>query len=85
MSAKVVRWEDLQEFLATSLGLLPEEVTREARLNQDLGADSLDLVEIVTLLEDDYGVKLPIENFGLEDGATAGQLLDLLNQAKCAA
>ncbi|MEU4116028.1 acyl carrier protein [Kitasatospora sp. NPDC028055] len=45
----------MTDLLCDRLGLLPEEVTSDARLREDLGMDSLDLVELVTIMEEHLG------------------------------
>lgn len=51
----------LKEILEEQLGVSLEEVTPEAKLQDDLGADSLDCVELVMRLEDDFGIEIPDE------------------------
>jgi acyl carrier protein len=51
-------------------------VTKEARFGDDLDADSLDLVELVMALEEEFGVEVPEEDLdGIE---TIGQAYDLV-------
>jgi acyl carrier protein len=45
----------MTDLLCDRLGLLPEEVSSDARLREDLGMDSLDLVELVTIMEEHLG------------------------------
>ena len=51
----------IRDHLADELGLDPEEVGEDSRLREDLGADSLDLYNLVQELEDTHGVKIPDE------------------------
>ena len=44
------------------LGVKPEQVTDDANFIDDLGADSLDLVELVMALEDEFDVEIPDED-----------------------
>jgi acyl carrier protein len=44
------------------LGVSESEVVPEAKFIDDLGADSLDLVELVMALEDEYGIEIPDED-----------------------
>lgn len=53
--------------LPDQLCVAPAQVTPEARLAEDLGADSIDIVEIEILAEDRWGVRLPE---GVFEGAT---------------
>ena len=53
--------EKIQEMLADALNLSVDKVTPDARIVDDLGADSLDVVELLSRLEDEYGVTIPDE------------------------
>jgi acyl carrier protein len=60
----VTRAEVLQrirEHLATELEVDPDRIKENTRFKEDLEADSLDLVELVVELEDNYGVRIPDE------------------------
>jgi acyl carrier protein len=60
----VTREEVLQrirEHLATELEVDPARIEESTRFKEDLEADSLDLVELVVELEDNYGVRIPDE------------------------
>ena len=48
--------EKIQEMLAEALNLPIEKVTPDAKIVQDLGADSLDVVDMLSQLEDEYGI-----------------------------
>ncbi len=51
--------EKVQAMLAEALNIPVEKVTPDANILKDLGADSLDLIELLTQLEDDYGIVIP--------------------------
>lgn len=51
----------VQSIICEELSLKPENVTETSSLKDDLGADSLDAVEIVMQLEDNFGVSIPDE------------------------
>ena len=51
--------EKIQAMLADALNLPVEKVTADAKIVDDLGADSLDVVELLSHLEDEYGVMIP--------------------------
>lgn len=53
--------EKIQAMLAEALNLPLEKVTAEAKIVENLGADSLDVVELLSRLEDEYGVMIPDE------------------------
>jgi acyl carrier protein len=52
---------EIKEFLLDALPLTEERVTMEARFQEDLEADSLDLVELIMTLEEKYGIKITDE------------------------
>ena len=51
--------EKIQALLAEALNLPLEKVTPDAKIIDDLGADSLDVVELLSQLEDEYGISIP--------------------------
>ena len=53
--------EKIQEMLADALNLSVDKVTPDARIVDDLGADSLDVVELLSRLEDEFGIIIPDE------------------------
>ena len=54
--------EKITEIIVEQLGVKPEEVTAEASFVDDLGADSLDTVELVMALEEEFGIEIPDED-----------------------
>ncbi len=56
-----MNFEKLQEIIVDELGVEKEEVKMEATFSDDLGADSLDLFELVMSIEDTFDVKIPNE------------------------
>ena len=52
----------VKEIIVEQLGVKPEEVTNEASFVDDLGADSLDTVELVMALEEEFDVEIPDED-----------------------
>ena len=51
--------ERVKAIVAEQLGVKEEEVTNEASFVDDLGADSLDTVELVMALEEEFGTEIP--------------------------
>ena len=54
-------FERVRQLICDQLGKVPEKVTMETKIVDDLGADSLDVVEMLMALEDEYGISLPDE------------------------
>ncbi len=53
--------EKVKSIVVNQLGVNEEEVTKEASFVEDLGADSLDIVELVMALEEEFGTEIPDE------------------------
>jgi acyl carrier protein len=51
----------IREHLAAELRVEPDRIGEDTRFREDLEADSLDLVELVVELEDNYGIRIPDE------------------------
>ena len=51
--------EKIVKMIASKLNKKIEDVKPESRLVEDLGADSLDIVELLMMLEDEYGITIP--------------------------
>ncbi len=64
--------EKIQEMLAEALNLPAEQVTANAKIVDDLGADSLDVVELLSRLEDEYGIMIPDDE--VENLVTVGDV-----------
>ena len=52
----------VKEIIAAQLSVDPEQVTSDAKFIEDLGADSLDTVELVMAFEDKFSVEVPDED-----------------------
>jgi acyl carrier protein len=53
--------EKVRDIIVQQLGVNPEQVTPEAKFIEDLGADSLDTVELVMAFEEEFGIDVPDE------------------------
>ena len=51
----------VKEIVVEQLGVKPDQVTPAAKFIEDLGADSLDTVELVMALEEEFGIEVPDE------------------------
>ncbi len=68
--------EKIKEIAADSLGADVNEMTPETSFKEDLGADSLDLFEMVMALEEEFEVEIPTED--LENIRTIGDVENYL-------
>ena len=71
-------FEKMKKLIAEQLNCPEDEIKLESFFKEDLGADSLDLFELVMSLEDTYGVEIPSEE--LEQLSTVGSVMDYLKQ-----
>jgi|TARA_R110002096_G_scaffold168798_12_gene340136 acyl carrier protein len=69
--------ERVKKIVAEQLGVKEEEVTNEASFIDDLGADSLDTVELVMALEEEFDCEIPDEQ--AEGITTVQQAIDYVN------
>ena len=67
-------FERVKEVLVDKLGVEEGEITEEASFQEDLEADSLDLVEMIMELEDQFGIKISDED--AQKIQTVGQAVD---------
>jgi len=56
---ELIMKDKIIKMIANKLGKKIESVTLESKLIEDLGADSLDIVEMLMMLEDEYGITIP--------------------------
>jgi acyl carrier protein len=54
--------EKVKKIIVDQLGVEEDEVTPEASFIEDLGADSLDIVELIMALEEEFGIEIPDED-----------------------
>jgi acyl carrier protein len=68
----------VREIIINELGVEPEKVTNEASFVEDLGADSLDTVELVMAFEEEFGIDIPDED--AEQMRTVGDAISYLKE-----
>ncbi len=68
--------EKMKEMLAEQLCVNPDSITLDTSFKDDLGADSLDLLEMVMALENEYNIEIPTDE--LTDLNTVGDVIDYL-------
>lgn len=70
--------EKIKGIIAEQLGVKPEEVTPQASFIDDLGADSLDTVELVMALEEEFSIEIPDED--AEKMTTVGDAIKYIEE-----
>ncbi|MBA0915286.1 MAG: acyl carrier protein [Nitrospira sp.] len=70
--------ERVKKIIGEQLGVEEDEVSLEASFVEDLGADSLDTVELVMALEEEFGIEIPDED--AEKILTVGKALDYIKE-----
>ncbi len=70
--------ERVKKIITEQLGVDEEDVTPEANFVEDLGADSLDTVELVMAFEEEFGIEIPDED--AEKIVTVQQAVDYINE-----
>jgi len=70
--------ERVKKIIGEQLGVAEDEVTPEASFVEDLGADSLDTVELVMALEEEFSIEIPDED--AEKILTVGKALDYIKE-----
>lgn len=69
-------FEKVKEILAEQLDSNAEEMTMETRIVDDLGADSLDVVEMLMTVEDEFEIEIP--DSVIEDLKTIGDVVEYI-------
>lgn len=70
-------FEEVKTILARQLRVAPERVTMDAQIKKDLGADSVDILQLLMRLEDDYGIVIPDQ--ALAKFETVGDVVNYLD------
>lgn len=70
--------EKMKEIIAEQLSVDAGIITEASSFKEDLGADSLDLFELVMALEDEYSVEIPAED--LQNLLTVGDVMNYLKE-----
>ena len=81
MAEKTIE-EKVKDIIVEQLGVNPEQVTSTASFIEDLGADSLDTVELVMAFEEDFGIEIPDD--AAESIVTVGDAVKYIDKSAAA-
>ena len=70
--------EKMKEIIASQLNVSEGEVTESASFKDDLGADSLELFELVMALEEEYSIEIPMDDY--EELDTVADVINYLRE-----
>ncbi len=70
-------FDKVKEIIAEQLGIDASTITKNSKVIADLGADSLDIVELVMALEDEFGVS--VDEDKVQNLVTVGDIVDLID------
>ena len=73
-------FEKLQEILAAQFDIDPETVTPETDIQEDLNADSLDVVDLIMSIEDEFEIEIP--DTAVDDVKTVGDLVKFIESQR---
>lgn len=71
-------FEKLKDIIAEQLSVEADEVTMDSNIQDDLGADSLDVVDLITTIEDEFDLSIPDE--AVEDIKTVGDIVNYVEK-----
>jgi acyl carrier protein len=70
--------EKVQEALVNQLGIDAEDITEDSKIMEDLGADSLDVIELVMILEEEFDMEIPDSD--IEELSTVGDVVEYIKE-----
>jgi len=71
-------YEKVKEIVVEQLGVKPEDLSMQSSLIDDLGADSLDMVELIMALEEEFNLEISDED--AEKISTVGDVVDYIKK-----
>ncbi len=72
--------EKVTEVISEQLGVAKDTITNNSNILEDLGADSLDIIEMLMTLEEEYGITIPDEK--INQVKTVGEICALIESLK---
>ena len=73
-------FEKVAEVIASQLGVSKDTITENSNILEDLGADSLDIIEMLMTLEEEYGITIPDEK--INQVKTVGGICKLIEECR---
>lgn len=70
--------EKIRDILSQQFEVSPEDITEDTNIVDDLGADSLDVVELIMSVEDEFGIAVPDED--AVELTTAGKIVEYIEK-----
>ena len=71
-------FDKIKEIIVEQLGVEEDAVTAEANIQEDLGADSLDIVDLIQTIEDEYDLSIPDE--AVEEIKTVNDIVNYIEK-----
>ena len=71
-------YDKIKEIIVEQLGVEEDAVTPEANIQEDLGADSLDIVDLIQTIEDEYDLSIPDE--AVEEIKTVNDIVNYIEK-----
>ena len=71
-------FDKLKEIIADQLSVDEEKITMEASITEDLGADSLDVVDLISVIEDEFDLEIPEE--AVDSIKTVGDIVNYIEK-----
>jgi acyl carrier protein len=78
MEDQIMIFEKLKDIIAEQLSVEADEVTMDSNIQDDLGADSLDVVDLITTIEDEFDISIPDE--AVEEIKTVGDIANYIEK-----
>ena len=76
----MIMFEQVREMLSKQLRISADKITPDSLIKDDLGADSLDVMEMLMTIEEDYGIVIPDDD--IVNFKTVGDIVDYLDSHK---
>ena len=73
-------FDRIKEIIVEELDIDPERITEDTTLADDIGADSLDVVDLLMTLEDEFGITIPQE--AVKGVTTVGELAEAIENLR---